>query len=84
VAEATRYEEFNMDSKIFKNTDKLAENLPGLIAGKTGFSDLAGGNLAVAVDIGLNHPVIIVVLGSTEEGRFEDVKELYYAIINSK
>ncbi|MFA4890333.1 MAG: hypothetical protein WC587_01725 [Candidatus Paceibacterota bacterium] len=83
VAEATRYESLNVGSKNFKNTDKLAEFLPGIIAGKTGTTDLAGGNLVVAIDIGLGHPVIIAVLGSTEEGRFEDVKKLYEATVKS-
>ncbi len=58
------------------NTNELAGRLPGLFASKTGFTDTAGGNLAVAVDVGLNQPVIAVVLGSTEEGRFADVEAL--------
>lgn len=83
IAEVTRYESLSAGYRNFKNTDKLAEHLPGIIAGKTGFSDLAGGNLVVAIDISLGHPVIIAVLGSTEEGRFEDVRKLYYAIMES-
>lgn len=62
-----------------KNSNILASSLPGLLASKTGFTDIAGGNLAVAVDIGFQNPVIIVVLGSSAEGRFEDVKKLYEA-----
>ena len=49
-------------------------SMPGLIAAKTGFTDLAGGNLAAAIDMGIGQPVIAVVLGSTREGRFEDVQ----------
>lgn len=49
-------------------------SMPGLIAAKTGFTDLAGGNLAAAVDVGIGQPVIVVVLGSSREGRFEDVQ----------
>jgi len=79
IAKITGYESIIVNSHIFKNTDKLTEQLPGIVAGKTGFSDLAGGNLAVIIDIGLGHPVAIIVLGSTEEGRFEDVKKLYKA-----
>lgn len=51
-------------------------DMPGLIAAKTGYTDLAGGNLAVAVDLGLGEPVVVVVLGSTQEGRFSDVRTL--------
>lgn len=58
------------------NTNDLAGRLPGLFASKTGYTDTAGGNLVVAVDSGLNQPIIIVVLGSTEEARFADVAAL--------
>lgn len=77
LLEATQYGEIQINSRSFKNTNKLIDEMPGIIAGKTGYSDLAGGNLAVVFDIGLEHPVIIVALGSSEEGRFEDVKKLY-------
>jgi len=30
----------------------------------------------VSIDAGVAHPVVIAVLGSTEEGRFEDVSRL--------
>ena len=59
-----------------ESTTEPIWDIPGLIAAKTGYTELAGGNLAVAVDLGLNQPVIVVVLGSTHEGRFEDVRYL--------
>lgn len=58
------------------NTDKALGSIHGLIMGKTGFTDLAGGNIGVVFDVGPAHPVVAVILGSTEEGRFEDVKQL--------
>lgn len=58
------------------NTNEIVETLPGIIGSKTGFTDLAGGNLVVVVDIGIDHPVVIAVLGSTREGRFSDVQKL--------
>lgn len=58
------------------NTNKIASSVPGLIASKTGFTDLSGGNLAIAFDAGLNHPVVIVVLGSGIDSRFNDVLKL--------
>ena len=64
-----------------KNTDELVNEIPGLIAGKTGYSDLAGGNLAVIFDAGFDHPLAVVVLGSTSEGRFNDVKQLVAAAV---
>lgn len=77
LLETTQYNEVQINSRSFKNTNKLIDEMPGIIAGKTGFSDLAGGNLAVVFDIGLEHPIIIVALGSSEEGRFKDVRALY-------
>jgi len=59
-----------------KNTNEAVLKIPGLIASKTGFTDLAGGNLAVLMDAGLGHPIAIVVLGSSEQGRFVDVEKL--------
>ena len=58
------------------NTNEALGAIPGLIMGKTGFTDLAGGNLAVVFDVGLSHPVIAVVLGSTIDGRFTDMKQI--------
>ena len=59
-----------------RNTNEHVYEMPGLIGGKTGFTDHAGGNLAVIYDAGFNRPIVIVVLGSTIEGRFSDVKTL--------
>lgn len=61
----------------FENTNKLAQKLPFFLAGKTGFSDLAGGNLVIVVNRGLGRPIAIAVLGSSFEGRFNDIEILY-------
>jgi D-alanyl-D-alanine carboxypeptidase len=63
------------------NTDIDVEHFPNLLLSKTGYTDLAGGNLAIVFDAGLNHPVAVVVLGSTEEDRFTDVNELVNATL---
>jgi D-alanyl-D-alanine carboxypeptidase len=55
------------------------QDIPGFIAAKTGYTDLAGGNLVMAYDIDINHPLIAVVLGSTQEGRFDDIRTLVNA-----
>jgi D-alanyl-D-alanine carboxypeptidase len=54
-------------------------DIPGLIGAKTGYTDLAGGNLVAAFDIDIAHPVIAVVLGSSYEGRFADIRTLIEA-----
>lgn len=61
------------------NTDKALGSIHGLIMGKTGLTDLAGGNLGVVFDVGPAHPVVAIILGSSEEGRFEDMKKLVRA-----
>lgn len=58
------------------NTNADVVRVPNLLLSKTGFTDLAGGNLAIVYDAGINHPVAIVVLGSSREGRFSDVNTL--------
>jgi D-alanyl-D-alanine carboxypeptidase len=58
------------------NTNEIVTTLPNALASKTGYTIQAGGNLAVTIDPGLNNPIIIVVLGSTKDGRFTDVKTL--------
>ncbi len=80
ILEATRDGETtiseNDQTYTAKNTNEAISQLPGLIAGKTGYTDLAGGNLAVIIDAGVNRPIAIVVLGSTKDGRFTDVTAL--------
>lgn len=55
-------------------------SLPGFVGAKTGYTDLAGGNLVVIFDIEIGHPLVAVVLGSTEQGRFDDIRTLAHAI----
>ncbi len=62
-----------------QNTNADIGIIPGLIASKTGYTNLAGGNLAIAFDAGIGHPVIVVVLASTQSGRFSDVRKLIEA-----
>lgn len=81
LLEATREgEHIVYDSAGFhfsaENTNEVAVQIPGLIGSKTGYTDLAGGNLVIAFDAGLNRPVVISVLGSTRDGRFSDVMTL--------
>jgi D-alanyl-D-alanine carboxypeptidase len=62
--------------EVATNTNDIVEQIPGLLISKTGYTDLAGGNLAVVADMGLNEPVAFVVLKSSREERFDDVLKL--------
>ncbi len=64
------------------NTNEIVGELPNIIGSKTGYTDIAGGNLAVVIDPSLNTPVVIVVLGSSKEGRFKDVERLSNATLD--
>ncbi|MDP2668432.1 MAG: hypothetical protein Q8P07_01175 [bacterium] len=68
-----------------KPTNILGSELNLLMGGKTGFTDIAGGNLLVIVQHPLGNPIGIVVLGSSENGRFEDVKKIleYIRVLRS-
>lgn len=87
IAEATtksHIQTVSTTGKVFEvtNTNPDIEKIAGARFSKTGFTDLAGGNLAIVVDVGINHPISVVVLGSTREERFTDVQKLLKATSN--
>jgi len=61
------------------NTNQTVNSIPGITASKTGYTDLAGGNLAIIFDPSIGRPMVVVVLGSTFEDRFSDVEKLVKA-----
>jgi len=63
-----------------ENTNEALYAIPNLIGSKTGYTDLAGGNLTIAFDVGMDRPIIVTVLGSTREERFTDVIRLVNAV----
>jgi D-alanyl-D-alanine carboxypeptidase len=67
----------SMDGRVAhaENTDQALDDIPGMILGKTGLTDLAGGNLAVVFMSG-GKRYVAVALGSTKEGRFSDIQQL--------
>lgn len=66
----------NGELHLTENTNESVGDIEGIIASKTGYTDLAGGNLVIAFNAGLNRPIIVSVLGSTREGRFNDALKL--------
>jgi len=86
--EKTKYSNIYIPSPsgqiLAQNTNDAADKITGLLLSKTGYTDTAGGNLAVVADMGLNEPTAFVVLHSSKEDRFEDVlalQENYFAQI---
>jgi len=79
----------SLDNKVHtaKNTNDIISDIPGLLASKTGYTSTAGGSLSIIFDPELGHPIAITVLGSSEGGRFDDMRTLVNATIehlNSK
>lgn len=66
------------------NTNENAKNTPFLTGSKTGYTDMAGGNLVTIYEIGPGSKFAIVVLGSTKENRFIDTKILLNYYLKSK
>lgn len=64
-----------------KNTDPMVGVIPRLLLSKTGYTDLAGGNLALVFDAGIGHPIAVVVLGSSKQARFTDGMALVAATL---
>ena len=84
--EATRFDSAEIPAldgelHLAKNTNSIAHGIPGLLASKTGLTELAGGNLAFIFDPELGRPMIVVVLGSTARGRFRDAEKLVEAVM---
>lgn len=72
----------NSTSTVITNTNTIVKDFP-IRFGKTGFTDNAGGNLAVVIQKDERaHPYIIVVMGSTQDKRFEDVSKLASTTLN--
>ncbi len=75
---------YSLEKKhVVKNTNPIVETIPGVLASKTGFTDMAQGNLAIVFNVGLDRLVAVVILGSTQDGRFEDAQKLISATIKT-
>ncbi len=64
-----------------KNTAPIVGSIQRLLLSKTGYTDLAGGNLALVFDVGIRHPIAVVVLGSSFKSRFTDGTALVAATL---
>ncbi len=78
---STTFSSINNSIHKAENTNIIAGEIPGLVASKTGATTTAGGNLVLVFDPELGRPIIISILGSTVEGRFEDAHALINAVM---
>ena len=72
ILESTSFSIFNG----IKNTNNYASNWPFLLGSKTGYTDVAHGNLAILFEPIPNKRISIVVLGSTKDVRIKKKKKL--------
>lgn len=84
VFEYTKFDAIKtQDNKeIAINTNEHAEKTFGLLISKTGYTDTAKGNLATVVNIAPGQTYLIVVLQSSKEGRFSDIKKIISILPN--
>lgn len=79
----TRAEVALDNGSAFTATTVPLQSVPGFVAAKTGYTDLAGGNLVAVFDLEPGRTVVAVALGSSREGRFTDVQKMIDAARNA-
>lgn len=82
IAEASSQKEITIedtknDKITIHNTNEIIEKIRNIRLSKTGYTDQAGGNLLILYKSIINDHVIgITVLGSSKEGRFDDMSKM--------
>lgn len=81
VAKATTQPEITLISESgfihkYQNTNPIAGKIPNLLFSKTGFTELAGGNLTIIFKDKSGDLIAVTLLGSTYEGRFTDMEKI--------
>jgi len=61
---------------IVENTNINIDRVPGLLMSKTGFTDVSKGSLAIVYNKDIDSVLFITVLGSTFDGRFDDIQTI--------
>ena len=88
ISNVTTLPEINLTSVSgfvhnFKNTNILIGKIPNLLFSKTGFTDIAGGNLTIIFKDRRDHEIAVTVLGSTFDGRFSDMEKIVNLLYSS-
>lgn len=84
---ATTVPEINLKSESgfihsFKNTDPIVDKIPNLLFSKTGYTEIAGGNLNIIFMDKKGDEIAVTVLGSTFDARFSDMEKLVNVLYN--
>lgn len=70
--EFTFYSESGTEHKVW-NTNSIVSEIPGIIGSKTGFTEAAGGSISIILEKN-GHIINIVILGSTQTDKYEDLR----------
>lgn len=81
IFETTQFKSYNISSESgtayhAQNTNLALSDLRNIYASKTGYTELAGGNLVFAIKTNSDKIIIVCLLASTFDGRFEDAKKI--------
>lgn len=76
VFQKTKFDKSVGGNETLMNTNPTAEETFGILSSKTGYTDVAGGNLAVTVAPAPDSEFLLIVFGSSKEGRFRDIQKL--------
>lgn len=76
VFQKTKFAEVNNGEENLINTNKTSDQTFGILSSKTGFTDVAGGNLAVTVAPAPGSEYLLIVFKSSKQGRFADIQKL--------
>lgn len=76
VFQKTKFDKSIGGGEKLVNTNPTTEETFGILSSKTGYTDVAGGNLAVTVTPAPGAEYLLIVFGSSKEGRFRDIQKL--------
>ncbi|MDP2789383.1 MAG: hypothetical protein Q8O46_05090 [bacterium] len=89
IFSVTTQPELNLNSESgfshnFKNTNIILDKIPNLLFSKTGFTELAGGNLTIIFLNKQGHKIAVTLMGSTFEERFSDMEKIVEVLYNAE
>lgn len=76
VFQTTKFSKSSNGTETLTNTNQTADQTFGILSSKTGYTDVAGGNLAVTVTPAPGEEYLLVVFDSSKQGRFSDIQKL--------
>ena len=88
IFSVTTLPEINLKSESgfvhnFKSTNIIVDRIPNLLFSKTGYTEVAGGNLVIIFKDKRREEIAVTILDSTFDGRFSDMEKIMEILYNS-